>query len=145
MIIARIPPIRTIPDTYQEQAGKQLHEEVPQEKGILNYALEISCKRAEGFNAKGVLASGMEVVMGMVFDLIPIVIAWGTIALVIATYTPVFNWISYPMGLKTDRVTSQSAPHRGTQDTMPSIRQAVRTLMSVYTLNRVLERWIIAE
>ncbi|MBT9847303.1 hypothetical protein GPK96_11530 [Blautia sp. MCC289] len=38
-------------------------------------------------------------VMGMVFDLIPIVIAWGTIALVIATYTPVFNWISYPMGL----------------------------------------------
>ena len=91
VIIARIPPIRTIPDTYQEQAGKQLHEEVPQEKGILNYALEISCKRAEGFNAKGVLASGMEVVMGMVFDLIPIVIAWGTIALVIATYTPVFN------------------------------------------------------
>lgn len=99
VIIARIPPIRTIPDTYQEQAGKQLHEEVPQEKGILNYALEISCKRAEGFNAKGVLASGMEVVMGMVFDLIPIVIAWGTIALVIATYTSVFNWISYPMGL----------------------------------------------
>lgn len=99
VIIARIPPIRTIPDTYQEQAGKRLHEEVPQEKGILNYALEISCKRAEGFNAKGVLASGMEVVMGMVFDLIPIVIAWGTIALVIATYTPVFNWISYPMGL----------------------------------------------
>lgn len=99
VIIARIPPIRTIPDTYQERAGKQLHEEVPQEKGILNYALEISCKRAEGFNAKGVLASGMEVVMGMVFDLIPIVIAWGTIALVIATYTPVFNWISYPMGL----------------------------------------------
>lgn len=99
VIIARIPPIRTIPDNYQEQAGKQLHEEVPQEKGILNYALEISCKRAEGFNAKGVLASGMEVVMGMVFDLIPIVIAWGTIALVIATYTPVFNWISYPMGL----------------------------------------------
>ena len=93
VIIARIPPIRTIPDTYQEQAGKQLHEEVPQEKGILNYALEISCKRAEGFNAKGVLASGMEVVMGMVFDLIPIVIAWGTIALVIATYTPVFNWM----------------------------------------------------
>lgn len=61
--------------------------------------VEISCKRAEGFHAKDLLASGMEVIMGMVFDLIPIVIAWGTIALVIATYTPVFNWISYPMGL----------------------------------------------
>ena len=37
--------------------------------------------------------------MGMLFDLIPIVVAWGTIALVIAVYTPVFQWISYPMGL----------------------------------------------
>ena len=35
----------------------------------------------------------------MLFDLIPIVVAWGTIALVIAVYTPVFQWISYPMGL----------------------------------------------
>ena len=31
--------------------------------------------------------------------LIPIVVAWGTLALIIATYTPVFDWISYPMGL----------------------------------------------
>ena len=37
--------------------------------------------------------------MGMFFDLIPIVVAWGTLALIIATYTPVFDWISYPMGL----------------------------------------------
>ena len=37
--------------------------------------------------------------MGMFFDLIPIVVAWGTLALIIATYTPVFDWISYPMGM----------------------------------------------
>lgn len=48
---------------------------------------------------KLVIVRYCHLVMGMVFDLIPIVIAWGTIALVIATYTPVFNWISYPMGL----------------------------------------------
>ncbi len=35
----------------------------------------------------------------MFFDLIPIVVAWGTLALIIATYTPVFDWISYPMGM----------------------------------------------
>ena len=99
VIIARIPPIRTLPNTYQEQAGKQINEEVPQDKGRLAYALELSCKRAEGFNAKGVLKSGLEVVVGMLFDLIPIVVAWGTVALIIATYTPVFKWISYPMGM----------------------------------------------
>jgi hypothetical protein len=37
--------------------------------------------------------------MGMFFDLIPIVVSWGTIALIIATYTPFFSWISYPMGM----------------------------------------------
>lgn len=99
IIGGRIPPLSKIPDTYQEQVGKKINEEVPQEKGILNYALEMSCKRAENFGIKGVLSSGFEVVMGMFFDLIPIVVAWGTIALMIATYTPVFDWISYPMGL----------------------------------------------
>jgi len=99
VICGRIPPLSKLPDTYQEQAGKNINEEVPQEKGTLSYALELSCKRAEKFGAKGVLSGGLEVVMGMFFDLIPIVVAWGTVALVIATYTPVFDWISYPMGL----------------------------------------------
>lgn len=99
VIIARIPPIRTLPDTYQEQTGKQINEDVPTEKGRIAYALELSCRRAESFGVKGVAQSGLEVVVGMLFDLIPIVVAWGTIALIIATYTPFFDWISYPMGL----------------------------------------------
>ncbi len=98
VVIARIPPIRTLPDTYQEKTGKMIDEDVPQEQGTISYALELSCKRAEKFNAKTVVSGGFEVVVGMFFDLIPIVIAWGTIALIIATYTPVFDWISYPMG-----------------------------------------------
>lgn len=99
VIIRRIPPISKLPDTYQEKAGKMIHEEVPENVNMMEYAVEISCKRAEGFTLQGILSSGMEVVMGMFFDLIPIVIAWGTVALVIATYTPVFDWISYPMGI----------------------------------------------
>lgn len=99
IVIGRIPPLSKLPDTYQERTGKRINEEVPQEKGTLAYALELSCKRAEEFNLKGVLSSGMEVVMGMLFDLIPIVVAWGTAALILATYTPLFDWVSYPMGM----------------------------------------------
>ena len=99
VIIARIPPIKTIPNTYRKSVGKQINEEIPQEKGIFAHAVEMSCKRAESFNAKTVGTSGLEVLMGMFFDLIPIVVAWGTLALIIATYTPVFDWISYPMGM----------------------------------------------
>lgn len=99
ILVGRIPPLSKIPDTYRERVGKQINEQVPQNKGVLAHALEMSCKRAEGFHIKGILSSGMEVVMGMYFDLIPIVVAWGTAALIIATYTPFFNWISYPMGM----------------------------------------------
>ena len=99
VIIARIPPIRKVPDTYREAVGKQINEEIPNEKGILAHAVEMSCKRAESFTAKTVGESGLEVMVGMFFDLIPIVVSWGTIALIIATYTPFFKWISYPMGL----------------------------------------------
>ena len=99
VIIRRLPPICKLPDTYQENAGKQINEDVPEDVKTLPYAVEISCKRAEGFTAKTVVSQGMEVVMGMFFDLIPIVIAWGTVALIIATYTPVFDIMSYPMGM----------------------------------------------
>lgn len=102
VIIRRLPPISKLPDTYQEQAGMQINEDVPEDVDTFKYAVELSCKRAEEFNVKGVLSSGLEVVVGMYFDLIPIVVAWGTFALIIATYTPVFNWISYPMGLFLD-------------------------------------------
>lgn len=99
IILIRIPPISTIPDTYKEEVGKQIDEEIPQEKAILVHAIEVSCERAEKFTLHTVGTSGLEVVMGMFFDLIPIVVSWGTLALMVATYTPFFRWISYPMGM----------------------------------------------
>ena len=95
----RIPPISTIPDTYQEKTGKQINEDLPENTKLLPYALEMSCQRAEKFTLNKILSSGMEVVVGMFFDLVPVVMAWGMVALMIATYTPVFQWISYPIGL----------------------------------------------
>lgn len=102
IILVRIPPISRIPNTYREKTGKQIDEEIPDETKPLAHALEMSCARAESFNAKAVGTSGLEVVVGMLFDLIPIVVAWGTIALIIATYTPLFQWISYPFGMYLD-------------------------------------------
>ena len=99
VIIARIPPISTIPNTYREAVGQKLDETVPENVQLFRYALEMACKRASEFTMSGVLRGGMEVVVGMFFDLIPIVIAWGVLALMVATYTPVFKWLSYPMGM----------------------------------------------
>ena len=99
VIMGRIPPLSTIPDTYREEVGKKLNEDVPNDVNLLDHALQLSCKRANDFGVKGLLVTGMEVVVGMFFDLIPIVVSWGTAMLIIATYTPVFQILSYPMGL----------------------------------------------
>lgn len=36
VIIARVPPIRTLPNTYRENVGKQINEDIPQEQGTLH-------------------------------------------------------------------------------------------------------------
>ena len=102
VILRRLPPISKLPDTYQEKVGKQINEEIPDDVKVFPYAVEVGCKRAASFTMKDVVSTGLEVVVGMFFDLIPIVIAWGTVALIVATYTPVFDIISYPMGLYLD-------------------------------------------
>ena len=99
IIGCRIPPLSKLPNTYQEKTGMQINETIPEDVNVFKYAVKVGCERASRFTAKDVVSSGMEVVMGMLFDLIPVVLSWGTVALIIATYTPVFDWISYPMGL----------------------------------------------
>lgn len=41
---------------------------------------------------------GTDVMLGILLNLLPIVIAWGTAALVIVEYTPLFRWVSWPVG-----------------------------------------------
>lgn len=99
IVMARLAPITKIENTYVETTTETLSEEVPKDKNIFKHAVEMSCQRAETFKAKDIVTGGLDVVASMLFDLIPIVVAWGTVALMIATYTPLFEWLSYPMGL----------------------------------------------
>lgn len=99
LVLPRIKPLKSLSDTYYKNNKNLLSEDVPEGKSMFTYALEQSCKRAEKFNVKDVIKSGNEIVVGMIFNLIPIVIAWGTIALILVEFTPIFTWISYPMGV----------------------------------------------
>lgn len=99
LIMPRIAPLSTLPDTFYEKVGKQINEDVPEGTNVFTHAIEEACHRAEEFQVKSIFGSGKDVIGGIVFNLIPTVIAWGTIALIVVEYTPVLNWISYPMGL----------------------------------------------
>lgn len=97
IIAVRIPPLSTVADDYRGEP--QLKEEVPQGNSLVSWALAAALERAEKFRLNAAIGAGLEMAVGILFDLIPIVIAWGTIGTLLVNETPIFQWIAYPMGL----------------------------------------------
>jgi len=99
IIMPRLWPLRRISDTYLEDVGKQINEdEMPEDVSKFQFALSSACKRADQTTAKGIVKAGGINYLNAFMDLIPIILAWGTIGLMIAELTPIFTWISIPMG-----------------------------------------------
>lgn len=95
VIVPRIPPLSKIPDTYYTESGNR--EEIPAGMRASQYGLRLALEKAE--NSPGVKAffkEGIENVMEMLFGTIPVILAMGTAALVIAEYTPVFQYLGMP-------------------------------------------------
>lgn len=96
MILPRIPPLSKIPDTYDEFAGKQINEEIPEGVSKMKWALNLAGHRAKDSNFSDVIKQGVHIYSSMFLDLIPVVMAWGTIVLILVEFTPVFDFISIP-------------------------------------------------
>ncbi|WP_091662505.1 YjiH family protein [Alteribacillus iranensis] len=98
IVCPRIPPLSRKEETYYEHAGKQITEEVPEDKSRLRWAAELAVKKASNVKSAGpIIKSGVQNVIDIWFGLIPLVMGLGTIALVIAEFTPIFEIISYPI------------------------------------------------
>ena len=96
IILPRIPPISRIPDTFYVE--NHYTEKVPKNKSMFRWGLEQAVKRAENAGTlKDQIKQGYDIFVGIVFVLIPQVMAIGTIALIIAEYTTFFSIISQPM------------------------------------------------
>ena len=99
MIMPRIYPLSKIPDTYNPKVGKQVNETVPENMSLMQFAFESASQRAGEVTAKDVLTQGIDMFSSIIFGLSPVILAWGTISLVLVEFTPVFTVIAYPMGL----------------------------------------------
>lgn len=95
-IMPRIPPLSKIPDTYDEISGKQIDESIPEGVSKIKWALNLAGMRAKKASSNDLLKQGLHVYSSMFMDLIPIVMAWGTLVLVLVEFTPIFNIISVP-------------------------------------------------
>ncbi|WP_368502954.1 YjiH family protein [Alkalihalophilus sp. As8PL] len=97
IICPRIPPLSLKKESYYEPVGKQIDEVVPEGVSSFQWGVHQAVERASQVkNYRSVVKSGVQNVVDIWFALIPLVMALGTIALVIAEFTPIFNYLSYP-------------------------------------------------
>ena len=95
LIVPRLPPLSKVPDSYHVKATNQ--EDVPEGMTAREFGLKLALEKAESSpGVAGFFKEGVENVLEMWLGTIPVVLAMGTVALIIAQYTPVFKWLGVP-------------------------------------------------
>ena len=97
IICPRIPPLSLKKDTYLVE-GKAMPENIPsQYKNSREYGLDLAMKRVEGHQGVGqFIENGLKNAVGMWFGVLPTVMAIGTLALLLANNTPIFEILGKP-------------------------------------------------
>lgn len=95
VIVPKLPPLRRVPDTY---CTAQPHrEDIPAGMSPARYGLQLALDKAgKAPGVKAFFREGAQNVCEMWFGTLPVILAMGTAALVIAEYTPVFRWLGIP-------------------------------------------------
>ncbi|MBU5272405.1 YjiH family protein [Staphylococcus caprae] len=98
MIMPRIWPLKNIPDEYAKDVSKEARtEQLPEGKTALGHGFDMATEvgiQAPGF--KDFFISGFKTVVDMWFVILPVVMSIGTIATIIANYTPIFEIVGKP-------------------------------------------------
>lgn len=99
IIMVRIPPLATFGDTTYNNQEYKTDESTPENINKYKWALNRSVLEARnGGSFMDVIKNGTKIYIDLFFSLAPTILAIAVIALVISEYTPIFTWLSYPMG-----------------------------------------------
>ena len=90
-------PLHKKPETYVIE-GKAAPETIPEGyKSSSEYGMDLALKRVAQHKGIGeFFASGAKNACSMWFGVLPSVMAIGTVALILANYTPIFEWLGIP-------------------------------------------------
>jgi nucleoside recognition membrane protein YjiH len=95
IIVPKLPPLSRVPDSYYTKEAHR--EDIPAGTTPFRYGLKLALEKAE--KAPGIKAffkEGAENVLEMWFGTLPVILAMGTLALIVAEYTPVFRILGVP-------------------------------------------------
>jgi nucleoside recognition membrane protein YjiH len=98
IIVPKLPPLSWKKDLYIDNTPRHEDDEtIPASHGVFSWGLEQAMERASSAGGiKYVLSEGIKNVVDMIFGVIPVVMAIGTMALVLAEHTPIFNYLGMP-------------------------------------------------
>jgi nucleoside recognition membrane protein YjiH len=98
IITPRNPPLSWKKDEYVAGVGKQIKEDVPAGTSLLRWGMLQAVKRANANPSPTQMVKvGVHNVVDIWLGLLPLVMAIGTLSLAVAEFTPIFNWLSYPI------------------------------------------------
>lgn len=97
LIMPRMWPLSSIPDTFSGKAGKQrIGDELPEGYTLGSWALKLAVDRAARQTLGATLVSIVKTLVSLIASTMPLVISWGTVVLIIANNTPVFQILATP-------------------------------------------------
>ncbi|MEM1404049.1 MAG: YjiH family protein [Pseudomonadota bacterium] len=98
LVTPLLPPLSRVPDRYHEDRESQLHETVPEDRSRMNWAvtraLEVGGRAPSPILS---LRSGFASMVEIFLTMMPVGMSIQFLALVFYEYTPVFQWITYPI------------------------------------------------
>ncbi|WP_339283338.1 YjiH family protein [Oceanobacillus sp. FSL K6-3682] len=96
-IMPRIPPLSRMANTYIDGKERTDDEEIPESETAVTFGFKNALKRAEKETSlRTFFVDGGKNILDMWFGVTPVVMAFGTIAVMIAEYTPLFQWLGMP-------------------------------------------------
>ncbi|WP_152656924.1 YjiH family protein [Oceanobacillus sp. CFH 90083] len=96
-IMPRIPPLSRMADTYVNGEERADVEVIPDSENALTYGFKNALKRAEKETSfRTFFIDGGKNILDMWFAVTPVVMGFGTTAVIIAEYTPLFQWLGMP-------------------------------------------------
>ena len=98
IIVPKLPPLSWKKDKYIDNTDQNIARELtPAGHNIFSWGLEQAMNRAsKAAGIKETIKDGLKNVVDMVFGVIPVVMAMGTVALIIAEHTPIFEYLGLP-------------------------------------------------
>ena len=95
IVVPKLPPLSKVPDTYYTDAFHR--EDIPEGMTPVKYGLNLALAKADRApGIKAFMKLGLENVLEMWLGTLPVIMALGTVALIVAEFTPIFSVLGTP-------------------------------------------------